>query len=196
MYYFDAKGRQLILGLHIDSPEEAAYQTDDENDMIFSKPPSGKEYRVVAGNVVVVDRTKTRLEMENFISRERDNAIRRGIDVTSTFRVNGTKIDGHTCAVRLTAKIRQDVHALITAYGALGVSQESTLKVGKNSYFIVKDAAGLSKLFGAGMMMIQQSYETEAQCVALLDATEPSGYNALEKQLRQIWGQLHVKVTI
>lgn len=185
--YFNENAEELILGFNMADISEAAYTTVNANDPILKPAGEGMRWIIENGVPTQVKKGLSKRDLENYIKQQRDETIRRGIFVTSTFIVNGQTIPGHRQNVRLTDRIRTDVASLIMDYFTLGNEGTTLLKVGTSAYFVIDNGDKVKKLFEAGRDLIKLAYTKEAECMAMIKAANVSEYDTLQRTLRSLW---------
>lgn len=185
--YFNENAEELILGFNMADASEAAYSTVNANDPILKPAGEGKRWVIENGVPVQVKKGLTKRDLENYIKQQRDETIRRGVFITSTFMVNGQMVAGYRQNIRLTDRIRTDVASLITDYFTLGNTETTLLKVGTASYFVIDNGDKVKKLFEAGRDLIKLTYAKEAECMTMIKTANQSEYETLQRTLRSLW---------
>jgi len=197
MYYFDENGKQLILGEHITSPEQAAYATDDRNSLVFKSVPKNKAIKIVNGEPTYVDVVVDRAGLLAYNKERRDGRIRSGISVTATFYVNEELKTSHTETVRITDRLKSDVESIVVLFkNCPSFTGPASLQVADDIYLVISNATEAEKLFVAGSEHIFLCYVKEREGKAMIKTASEADFVQVNRDLRQHWTQFETNVTL
>lgn len=193
--YFNSKGQELIVGLTLTDVSEAAYSTNNPDDIIFSHLGYDEEFSIVNREVKIVKRGLEKDELLALIQTYRDEKIRAGIACTGTYRVQGVIEEGYTYRVRISDRIKIDLTVLWIASNVMGANMpEVPLKVGDNVYLILRNMMDITYLLLNGMTLVTESYGVEEAMVALVNSS--SDTTGLLEQIRENFSAVDIKFTL
>jgi len=191
--YFDENGKELVLGVTLVTPTDAAYITKDPNDPIFRQPPSDKAIKIVDGKVTYVDRRVSFQELERINIEERERALVAGYSVKGNYLIRGAPVNGHIAVLRIGQRITTDVIGLTMIFSG-GYTDTVPLQVAKNTAVMVSSITDATKLLEGGFMVKAAAYEMERQGLELIRQSSNSVQTL--KALRGFWAENRPNVLV